>query len=62
MLKDEHFIGKIDISRHLLVNSFWIATLLDLPNDDELQGALLELLLAWYPGNRNRHMADDYEQ
>ena len=36
MLETENFIGKIDISRFLLVNAFWIATLIDLPEDDEL--------------------------
>jgi len=31
MLKQESFIGKVDVSRDLLVNVFWIATLIDLP-------------------------------
>jgi len=44
MLTAERFVGKEDISRILLVNSFWIATLIDLPNDVELQQALLALL------------------
>ena len=33
----ESFIGKEDISRILLVNSFWIATLIDMPNDEDMQ-------------------------
>ena len=37
MLTSERFIGKEDISRILLVNCFWISTLIDLPNDLELQ-------------------------
>ena len=37
ILMTESFIGKEDISRILLVNSFWIATLIDLPNDEEMQ-------------------------
>lgn len=41
MLRDENFIGKIDISRVLLLNVFWIATLIDLPGDEELQQLLL---------------------
>ena len=31
MLTSESFIGKIDISRILLLNAFWIATLIDQP-------------------------------
>ena len=47
ILTQESFIGKEDISRILLVNVFWIATLIDMPNDAELQQALLGLLKAW---------------
>ena len=31
MLSQESFVGKVDISRCLLMNVFWIATLIDLP-------------------------------
>lgn len=44
MLTSESFIGKIDISRILLLNAFWIATLIDQPSDSQLQQALLALL------------------
>mmetsp|Transcript_43627 Transcript_43627/g.57810 ORF Transcript_43627/g.57810 Transcript_43627/m.57810 type:complete len:83 (-) Transcript_43627:137-385(-) len=50
MLTQESFIGKEDISRILLVNGFWISTLIDLPADEEMQQALLGLLRAWSPG------------
>jgi len=36
MLTQENFIGKVDVSRILLVNSFWVAALIDIPNDTEL--------------------------
>jgi len=36
LLTSENFIGKIDISRCILVNAFWIATLIDLPDDVEV--------------------------
>ena len=36
MLTAENFLSKIDISRFMLVNCFWIATLIDLPDDEEL--------------------------
>ena len=36
MLTAESFIGKVDVSRFLLVNVFWVATLIDMPNDVEL--------------------------
>ena len=44
MLTSESFVGKIDISRILLLNAFWIATLINLPQDNELQQSLLSLL------------------
>ena len=58
----ESFIGKEDISRILLVNVFWIATLIDLPGDAEMQQALLALLKAWSAGPEKRFIADDYER
>lgn len=36
MLRSDNFVGKVDICRILLVNSFWIATMIDLPKDEEL--------------------------
>ena len=36
MLSMQNFVGKIDISRILLVNCFWVATLIDLSEDEEL--------------------------
>ena len=36
MLTAESFIGKVDVSRFLLVNCFWVATLIDMPEDEEL--------------------------
>ena len=62
ILMTESFIGKEDISRILLVNSFWIATLIDLPNDEEMQQALLAMLKAWSPGPEKRFIAEDYER
>lgn len=62
MLRSENFIGKIDISRILLLNVFWIATLIDLPGDEELQQLLLNLLKAWRPGPSNRYEADEFER
>lgn len=50
MLTAENFIGKVEISRILLINCFWIATLVDMPHDTELQQCLLGLLKAWRPG------------
>ena len=61
MLTSESFVGKIDISRILLLNAFWIATLIDLPEDNELQQALLSLLQAWRSGPNNRYKAEEYE-
>lgn len=61
MLTTESFIGRQEISRVLLINCFWAATIIDLPNDEELQGQLLSLLKAWRPGAENRYDADDYE-
>ena len=62
MLSQESFIGKVDISRCLLMNVFWIATLIDLPQDAELQQLLVLLLQAWLPGENNRYAADEYER
>ena len=62
MLTAESFIGKVDQSRFLLVNSFWVATLIDIPNDTDLQHCLLKLLKAWRPGPENRYQAEDYEK
>ena len=31
MLTAESFVGKVDVSRVLLVNCFWVATLIDTP-------------------------------
>jgi len=62
MLTSERFIGKEDISRILLVNSFWISTLIDLPNDEQLQQALLSLIKAWFTGSQKRFFAEDYER
>ena len=62
MLTHENFLQKMEISRFLLVNAPWIATLIDLPDDEELQQALLSLLRSWHPGPNNRHVPDDYEQ
>ena len=36
MLSSQNFIGTVDISRFLLVNCFWVATLIDKPEDEEL--------------------------
>ncbi len=62
MLTAESFIGKIDISRILLLNAFWIATVIDLPADADLQGSLLNLLQSWRPGPNNRYKAEEYEE
>ena len=62
MLSQESFVGKVDISRCLLMNVFWIATLIDLPQDAELQQLLVLLLQAWLPGENNRYAADEYER
>ena len=61
MLTSESFVGKVEISRFMLVNCFWIATLVDLPEDAELQQCLINLLKAWRPGPSNRFVAEDYE-
>ena len=62
MLKSENFVSKVDICRILLVNSFWIATMIDLPQDEELQQVLLWLLKAWGTGPEKRFQAEDYER
>ena len=62
ILTQESFISREDISRVLLVNAFWIATLIDLPGDEELQQALLALLKSWSPGPEKRFIAEDYER
>jgi len=62
MLKSENFIGKVDISRVLLVNAFWIATMINLPEDEELQQGLLLLLKVWGTGPERRFQAEEYER
>ena len=61
MLTQESFTGKIDVSRQLLANCFWVATLIDLPADVELQTGLLSLLKAWRPGGDNLYEAEEQE-
>lgn len=62
MLTSQKFIGKEDISRLLLVNCFWVATLINLPDDGELQLCLLNLLKAWSKTHDNQYQATDYER
>ena len=59
MLTQESFTGKIDVSRQLLANCFWVATLIDSPEDIELQTGLLSLLKAWRPGDGNLYEAEE---
>ena len=52
----------MDVSRDLIINVFWIATVIDQPEDQELQQALLNLLKAWRPGPDKKFAAEDYER
>ena len=62
MLTTERFIGKEDISQILLINCFWVAALIDIPADEDLQQALLSLLKSWFEGPNKRFIAEDYER
>ena len=62
IITEEKFIGKIEISRTLLQNCFWIATQIDLVDDTAIQRGLLNLIAAWLPGVNNRYHIDDEEK